>query len=133
MSARPFNIAMKTPAPPAPKKRGVWIDHETGLIHGLPNGPEPLVGPTSGKAYEDLKAKEKQNAAASKVMQRLMLSNWKCTQCKRRWKGTLVRIRFDEYHKEKFYCPDGKCDAPVVMCETVEQIAVRKAEERRRG
>jgi hypothetical protein len=133
MSARPFNIGMKRQTPDVPPKRGVWIDHETGLIHGLPEGPQPLVGPTSGRAYEDLKAAEKKNEAAKRVMQRMMLSNWKCTQCRRVWKGTKVRVRFDEHHYEKFYCPDGKCDAPVVMCETVEQIAVRQAEERRRG
>jgi len=118
--------------PQNPNPQELWIDHETGLIHGLPNGPEPLVGPTSGKAYEGLKAAEQKNEAAKRVMQRMMLSNWKCIQCKRRWKGTLVRIRFDEYHKEKFYCPDPKCDAPVVICETVEQIAVRQVEEKRR-
>ena len=60
-SARPFNIGMKRQAPDVPKKRGVWIDHETGLIHGLPEGPQPLVGPTSGKAYEDLKKAEAKN------------------------------------------------------------------------
>ncbi len=114
------------------KQPKVYIDHETGLIHGLPDGPEPLVGPTSGKEYEDLKKKEQHNDAAAKLMRRLMLSNWKCIQCKRVWKGTLVRIRFDDFHKEKFYCPDPRCDAPVVMCETVEQIAIRQAEESKR-
>src|SRR5271165_6799371 len=67
-----FHIKQR-PAPPAPPKRGVWIDHETGLIHGLPNGPEPLVGPTSGKDYEDLKVKEKQAAVAERLMMRYRL------------------------------------------------------------
>jgi len=133
---RPFNISMKNPAPEAPKKRGVWIDHETGLIHGLPEGPQPLVGPTSGAAYEELKRNEKNQAALNKVMRRQILSNWKCTQCKRVWKGSLVRFSMNVIGGktfESFKCPDTSCDAPVVICETVEQIAVRQAEEKRRG
>jgi hypothetical protein len=117
-------------------KPGIRIDHETGLIHGLPDGPQPLVGPTSGRAYEELKRNEKNHVAANRVMKRQILSNWKCIQCKRVWKGSLVRFTIrvvNGRNFEEFKCPDSKCDAPVVICETVEQIAVRQAEEKRRG
>ena len=128
-TGRPFNISMKTPAPAQPKREGVWIDHETGLIHGLPNGPQPLVGPTTGAAYEELKKNEKNHEAANRLLKRQMLSNWQCTQCKRKWRGTLIRFRIVN-GKEQLTCPDAHCDAPVVICETVEQIAVRQSKER---
>ena len=69
-------------------------------------------------------------------MKRQILSNWRCTQCKRVWRGSLVRFTMRMVGGkgyEEFKCPDKSCDAPVVICETVEQIAVRQAEEKRRG
>ncbi len=96
----------------------VWIDHETGLIHGLPDGPEPLNGPTSGAAYEDLKKKEKAQEQMNAHLQRQILSNFQCTQCKRKQRGRDVRVKWlklDGVNAETLVCFDPKCDAPVVM------------------
>jgi hypothetical protein len=96
----------------------VYIDHETGLIHGLPDGPEPLVGPTSGKEYEDLKVREKQQAAMNAMLERQMLSTYQCTQCKRKQIGKHVRVKWlkqEGVNMETLVCFDGKCDAPVIL------------------
>lgn len=96
----------------------VWIDHETGMIHGLPDGPEPLNGPTSGAAYEELKKNEQAHAQRNAMLERQMLSTFQCTQCKRRQSGKYVRVRFMRIggvDTETLVCFDQKCDAPVVM------------------
>ena len=129
-----MNPSQRNPFPQ--KRESVRIDHETGLIHGLPEGPQPLVGPTTGRAYEDLKKNEKNHQAAMRLMKGRMLSNWKCIQCKRVWKGSLIRLCFktiDGKKYEEFRCPDPKCQAPVILHESVADIAVRQAEEQRMG
>lgn len=96
----------------------IFIDHETGLIHGLPDGPEPLVGPTSGREYEELKRKEKQQAAMNAHLERQMLSTFQCVQCKRKQSGKFVRVKWlkqDGVNLETLVCSDVKCDAPVVV------------------
>lgn len=101
------------------------VDHETGLIHVPGRGNLPLIGPTSGSAYEDLKAKEKQNRAAMLHLKRQMLSTFQCTQCKRKQPGTQVRVKWmktEGVDMETLVCRDPKCDAPVVMIEDARDL-----------
>lgn len=98
----------------------IRIDHETGLIHGLPEGPQPLVGPTTGSEYQELKKKEKQHAQAMHFLKRQILSTYQCTQCKRKWSGRDVRVKWrkqDGVNMETLVCPNKKCDGPVIMVE----------------
>lgn len=105
-----------------PKKTGsrehIRIDHETGLIHGLPDGPEPLNGPTTGSEYEALKKKEVEHKQAMHLLKRQMLSTYQCTQCKRKFSGKLARVKWrttEGVNMETLVCPDQRCDGPVVM------------------
>lgn len=101
-----------------PPREKVRVDHETGLIHGLPGGPQPLVGPTAGREYEALKRNEQKHAAAMQILKRQMASTFQCTQCKRTFPGTVVRVKFPMVGgvpTQLLVCPDSKCDAPVVM------------------
>ncbi len=91
----------------------VRIDHETGIIHGLPAGPQPLVGPTTGRAYEELKQKERLHSLRNAFLERQMLSTFQCTQCKRKQSGKNVRVKLD-HGAEVLVCSNSKCDAPVV-------------------
>lgn len=96
----------------------IRIDHETGLIHGLPDGPQPLVGPTSGKAYEELKAKEQKQAVINAHLERQMLSVFQCTQCRRKQSGKNVRVKWrkvEGVNMETLVCFNPACAAPVVM------------------
>lgn len=96
----------------------IYIDHETGLIHGLPDGPEPLVGPTSGREYEELKRKESQQKVMNAHLERQMLSMFQCTQCKRKQSGKHVRVvwrKMDGVNVETLICSDVKCDGPVIV------------------
>jgi len=113
-----------SPGPPVrPANVGpnqVWIDHETGLIHGLPEGPQPLVGPTTGSEYQQLKKKEREHKQAMHLLKRQMLSTYQCTQCKRKWSGKNVRLSWkliDGVQAEVLKCPMSSCDAPVVLIE----------------
>lgn len=95
----------------------IRIDHETGIIHGLPDGPQPLVGPTSGKAYEELKAKEALHSQRNALLERQMLSTYQCTQCKRKQSGKDCRVKWrktEGVNLETLVCFDPKCDAPVI-------------------
>ncbi len=96
----------------------VYIDHETGMIHGLPEGPQPLNRPTSGHAYEELKQKESAHAKMNAHLERQMLSTFQCMQCKRKQSGKNVRVKWlkqEGVNMETLVCFDSKCDAPVVM------------------
>lgn len=96
------------------------VDHETGDIHVPGKGNLPLIGPTSGSAYEDLKQKEKENRLAMQRLKRAMLSTFQCTQCHTRQPGTDVRVKWGKVEgveMETLVCRDRKCDAPVVMIE----------------
>lgn len=98
----------------------IRIDHETGLIHGLPNGPEPLVGPTTGSEYEALKKKEATHKQAMHLLKRQILSTYQCCQCKRKWPGKDVRVKWrkqEGVNMETLVCPDKRCDGPVVVYE----------------
>jgi ribosomal protein L37AE/L43A len=115
----------------------IRIDHETGLIHGLPNGPQPLVGPTTGSEYQELKKKEALNKQNELAIRRRMLSTWQCTECKRKFPGrdprlprpatppsryyaTDLRVKWrktEGVNVETLVCPDQRCDGPVIMVE----------------
>lgn len=100
----------------APEK-GVWVDHETGLVHIPGKDPLPLVGPTSGSEYDRLKKAEQRFKSDKASLLRLMRATWKCSQCAREWKGEDVRVKKAAPDTEDvvFVCPDRKCDAPVVI------------------
>ena len=103
-----------------PKREEIRIDHETGLIHGLPGGPQPLNGPTTGAEYEALKKKEAQHKQAMHLIRRQMLSTYQCTQCKRKWSGKHARVKWrtqDGVNMETLVCPDSHCDGPLVLIE----------------
>jgi hypothetical protein len=107
------------PAPQTPRSQ-IRIDHETGLIHGLPNGPEPLVGPTTGSEYQELKKKEATHKEAMHLLKRQILSTYQCTECKRKWSGKDVRVKWrktEGVNMETLVCVDRRCDGPVVMIE----------------
>lgn len=96
------------------------VDHETGLIYVPGKGNLPLIGPTSGAAYEDLKAKEKEHREANLRLRRAILSTYRCTQCKRVQSGANVRVRWMKFHgveAETLVCANPRCDAPVVVIE----------------
>jgi hypothetical protein len=106
------------PASRNPQKREqIRVDHETGLIHGLPGGPQPLVGPTTGREYEQLKQNEARNEQVKRLLERRMVTTYQCTQCKRKWPGVHVRVKWRKQYgvnMETFVCPDSHCDAPVI-------------------
>lgn len=103
----------------------VRVDHETGDVHVPGKGNLPLIGPTSGAAYEDLKRKEKEHRASMLRLQRAMLSTFQCTQCKQRQPGTEVRVKWmkqEGVEMETLVCRDRKCDAPVIMAEDARDL-----------
>jgi ribosomal protein L37AE/L43A len=96
----------------------VWIDHETGLIHGLPEGPAPLNGPTTGAAYQELKRNEKEHRVRNAILERQMRSTYQCTECKRRQSGKNVRVKWRKIEgtlSETLVCFDTHCDGPVIL------------------
>lgn len=110
----------KALAPTNPHPDRLWIDHETGLIHRPNNEPIELVGPTTGREYEDLKKAEKRNEQAMKLLKRQILSTFQCTQCRQKFSGKFARIKWRKVQgidMETLVCFDPKCDAPVVMIE----------------
>lgn len=105
--------------PTEPRER-IRVDHETGLIHGLPDGPQPLIGPTTGREYEELKKKEKEHGQAMHLLRRQMLSTYQCCQCKRKWSGKHARVKWRQtegVNMETLVCPDSHCDGPLVLFE----------------
>ena len=108
----------KTPAGKAPE--GVWVDHETGLIHIPGMEPREMVGPTSGKEYQQFKAAEKEQSRRNIRLRAMMQSTYQCVQCKRKMKGAKVLVKYERIDGkvvEVFTCMDRKCAAPVVMIE----------------
>jgi hypothetical protein len=96
----------------------VKVNHETGNVHVPGKGDLPLIGPTSGTAYEELKRKETENQAAMMRLKRAIFSEYQCTQCKRKMSGALTRVKWltlDGVKAEALVCCDTRCDAPVVM------------------
>lgn len=96
----------------------LWIDHETGLIHLPGHAPEPVVGETSGKAYQDLKDRDVRRQQMMRHIRRQMLSRFQCTQCKRKFWGKDCRVKWrtvDGIMTETLVCPNVKCDGPTVM------------------
>lgn len=87
-----FNFTKKKPKSKTPDI--VHIDHnadsnDTALF--VPGkGHLPLIGPTSGFDFEELKRREQHAMYVREFMLRELHKNWQCTQCKRIW-----RCRFD--------------------------------------
>lgn len=116
-----FRSKPKPPAPPAgTPPNEIWIDHESGLIHGMPGEPQPLVGPTTGAAYQELKKKEAQHRQEMHLLKRQILSTYQCTQCKRKQRGADVRMKWemkDGVNMQLLVCRFPSCDGPVVLIE----------------
>jgi len=81
----------------APKpKRKSSVDHETGLLHLPGKEPLPLIGPTSGRAYEKLKQDEK-NAVQQKLdWERILRSTYQCLQCRRKFNALASKLGHSE-------------------------------------
>ena len=99
-------------------RKPLQIDHETGELD-IPNfGRLPLVGPTSGSEYEQLKKREAEKRELNKNLLALMRKFWKCSQCGKIWPGTRIRPQWSKaLQTEILVCADPACDAPVVECE----------------
>lgn len=105
------------PRPPA-NPNEVSIDHDRGLIWTPGIGWQPLLGPTSGAAYQELKRKEQERKQLNIHLRRQILSTWRCTECKRVWIGKDVRVKWrkvDGVNMETLVCPDPRCDGPVII------------------
>lgn len=124
-----MDIFVKGNAPkPQHNPNHQYVDHETGLIHRPKMAPVPLVGPTTGSEYEQLKKAEKQNQKLMLLLERQMRSTFQCTQCKKKWPGKFCRIKWrtiDGVNAETLVCPNQKCDGPVIMIE--DAMNLRKA------
>lgn len=59
------------------------VDHEKGTVNVPGVGELPLVGPTSGQAYRDLKSKEAQHAEEMQWLFDAMRSTWSCPRCRK--------------------------------------------------
>lgn len=81
-----FDFTKKFPPPI------VQVDHDTGMLHVPGIGPLPLVGPTSGRAYEDLKKSLHAKADINRRLMDIFRRHWQCTQCKKVWKVKLEPI-----------------------------------------
>ena len=106
--------------PQNPNPGELWIDHETGLIHMPKHQPVPLEGPTSGRAYEELKKEDAINKQRMHFLRRQMLSVYQCTQCQQKMSGKFCRVKWrniDGVQAETLVCRDVRCDAPVVLVE----------------
>lgn len=116
-----FKSKPEAPKPPASRSpNDVWVDHDTGLIHGLPGGPQPLVGPTTGAAYQELKKNEAKHKQEMHLLKRQILSTYQCIQCKRKQPGAFVRMKWeikDGVNMQLLVCRNPKCDGPVVLIE----------------
>lgn len=100
----------------------VKVDHETGMVNVPGKGELPLIGPTSGSAYEDLKRREKEQYQFMLRLKRAILSTYQCQQCKKKISGAHVRIRtttIGGLETQLLVCSDPKCDAPVTLIEDV--------------
>jgi len=123
---------MKAPlfhdAPPhAPGE--LYVNHRDGTIRRPHHEPIPLVGPTTGSEYEELKQKEAQNAKAMQFIRRQMASTYQCTQCKRKFSGKIARIKWrniDGVNTETLVCFDQKCDGPIVVIRDALEMRVQK-------
>jgi len=96
----------------------LYINHRDGTIRRPNHEPVPLNGPTTGAAYEELKAKEKQAAKMMAHIRRQMNSVFQCTQCKRKFSGKFARVKWRKVHgilMETLVCRDSTCDAPIIM------------------
>jgi hypothetical protein len=109
--------------PQRPNKEEMWVDQETGLIHwpeSQGKAPEPLNGPTTGAAYEDLKEREKEFQQLNLLLKRQMLSTYQCVNCHQKTPGKLARIRrakIDGVETDLLVCPRPRCDGPLIMIE----------------
>lgn len=104
----------------------VKVDHETGMVNVPGKGELPLIGPTSGSAYEDLKKREKDQYQFMLRLKRAILSTYQCQQCKKKMSGGNVRpktVSIDGIETQILVCSDPKCDAPVTLIEDVLNVA----------
>jgi len=94
----------------------VKVDHETGMVNVPGVGPLPLVGPTSGREYKNLKEAEAQFELDRAKLNQDRAKRWQCVQCKRIWRGGKVRVKKLNPASDQVYyvCPDKQCDAPVI-------------------
>ena len=102
---------------PAHAPGELYINHRDGTVRRPNHAPIPLVGPTTGTEYEELKKGEAKNAVAMKFIRRQMASTFQCTQCKRKFSGKFARVKWrnvDGIFAETLVCFDSKCDAPIV-------------------
>jgi hypothetical protein len=117
-----------------PVKHG-FVDHETGLIH-LPSGDLPLVGPTSGMEYEQLKRAEPDAKKARWLIERYLRSILQCTQCKRKFshfnpsrereilcRAPRIRwLKVEGRMQESLVCFDPACDGPVIVAQDILEL-----------
>jgi hypothetical protein len=110
-----FDFTKKHPKPETPetladKEAGVDLD----LNRFLPPGgasPMDMVGVDAkamrGKRDEFLRLRER--------VRRDMRDSWRCTECRRVWRGRDVRVVIrGRPGVEVLVCPDKRCDGPVV-------------------
>jgi hypothetical protein len=99
----------------------VSVNTQDGTIYVPGSGRLPLIGPTNSNQELDRLKKSEASFKQVKVhMQRQLRSKYQCIQCKRKWSGKLVRIKWvkqDGVNMETLVCPDTHCDSPVVMVE----------------
>ncbi len=106
------------------------INHETGDINVPGKGPLPLIGPTSGAAYEDLKQREKAVNQQLRDLRHSLLSTFQCTQCKEKQPGTLIRLKWMVVEGMKMLAPVCRhvnCDAPAVIIEDARDLRKQPA------
>jgi hypothetical protein len=103
----------------------VKVDHETGMVNVPGKGDLPLIGPTSGSAYEDLKKREAEQRQFMMRLKRAILSTYQCQQCKRKMSGANIRVRMETIggiQAQTLVCSDPKCDAPVTLVEDARDL-----------
>jgi hypothetical protein len=93
---------------------GIKVDSSKNTIWVPGSGNLPMVGLDQQRLDE----KQKQHQRMSIHLRRQMLSTFQCTECKRKWSGKNVRIKWalqDGLKVELPVCPDLKCNAPVMI------------------
>jgi hypothetical protein len=76
--------------------------------------PVKVIGPTP----EQLRHAQQEQARRNAHMQRQIRSTFRCTECKRLWKGAVVRVvvrRIGGVQAEVLVCPDQTCDGAVIL------------------
>ena len=107
----------------------VQVDHEEGMVV-IPKGTEfpegaevPIVGPTSGNAYKELKISEEKKREINKRLIALMGEWFQCIQCRQMMRGMdpetrvsvkVSRFRLGNSGPETLNITCPMCDAPMV-------------------